>query len=172
MAPGTSNCSRADVVLVLDSSGSVGMDNWFKVLDFSKSLVKSFPILGLNGVQFGVVSYGNRATVQFHLNSFATHRELYRAIELIPWKDQETNTSGGLRTMNELMFVKERGDREGVPNIGIVLTDGVSNRDENLTIPEADKARQNGRQALPRHSIVYLPWWLWCYKVTCAGLQS
>ena len=42
------------------------------------------------------------------------------------------------------MFVEDKGDRPNVPNIGLVITDGVSNRDENLTIPEADNARSRG----------------------------
>ena len=39
------------------------------------------------------------------------------------------------------MFTPECGDRPDAPNIGIVLTDGVSSRDTNMTIPSADQAR-------------------------------
>ena len=42
------------------------------------------------------------------------------------------------------MFTPEAGDRPGVPNIGIVVTDGESNRDAELTIPEATKAQDAG----------------------------
>ncbi|ELU06074.1 hypothetical protein CAPTEDRAFT_48444, partial [Capitella teleta] len=116
--------SRADIVLVLDSSGSVGLDNWNKVLNFSKTLVQSFPIIGGRGVQIGVLSYGTRAYVQFHMNEFDTKQELFNAIDKIEWKDQETNTSGGIITMRSEMFTEQNGDRKDVPNIGIVLTDG------------------------------------------------
>ena len=43
--------------------------------------------------------------------------------------------------MNRDMFTPEHGDRPDAPNIGIVLTDGVSSRDTNMTIPSADQAR-------------------------------
>jgi hypothetical protein len=40
------------------------------------------------------------------------------------------------------MFTEENGDRPGVPNICIIMTDGVSNINYRRTIPEAEKARQ------------------------------
>ena len=46
------------------------------------------------------------------------------------------------------MFTEEHGDRLRIPNIGFVVTDGVSNRDQNLTIPEADMAREKGAHTL------------------------
>ena len=36
------------------------------------------------------------------------------------------------------------GKRQGVPALGIVITDGVSTRDPALTIPSANAARANG----------------------------
>ena len=40
----------ADVVFVLDSSGSITMDNWVKVLDFVNSIVGALPI-GMPSIQ-------------------------------------------------------------------------------------------------------------------------
>ena len=39
------------------------------------------------------------------------------------------------------LFNNTNGDRPGATNIGIVITDGESNVDAHLTIPEADNAR-------------------------------
>ena len=36
-----SECGPADVAFVLDASGSIGEDNWPKVLDFSKSVTRN-----------------------------------------------------------------------------------------------------------------------------------
>ena len=130
-------------MFVLDSSGSLGLANWKKILQFTKDLIGSF-YLGDKGMRIGVTSYSNRATVNFDLKDYFTHRDINAAVDLIPWKDQETNTSGGIRTMREWMFQEDKGDRPRVANIGIVVTDGASNRDQNLTIPEADLARDEG----------------------------
>merc|ERR1712142_39072 len=45
---------------------------------------------------------------------------------------------GGIRVANFEQFTSLRGDRSGVPNIAIILTDGVPNLDVELTIPDAE----------------------------------
>ena len=130
-------------MFLLDSSGSIGIDNWYKVLNFTQEIVNSFTI-GPDNVQVGVAWYSNRASIAFHLNQYDNERDVLRAIGSIRYKDQETNTSGALRTMYTNMFSNTNGDRPNAQNIGIVVTDGVSNRDEDLTIPEANSARSEG----------------------------
>ena len=43
--------------------------------------------------------------------------------------------------MHRDMFTAAAGARAGVPWLGVVITDGVSTFDSNLTIPEADIAK-------------------------------
>ena len=134
-------------MLVLDSSGSIGEDNWLKVLNFTKAMVQAFPVSPVD-VRFGVVVYGNRATVEFHLNTHNDTESYLAAIDQIQWKDQATNTSGGIAVMRDEMFTEENGDRAGVPNIAIIITDGASNRDEDRTVSQADDAREKGEARL------------------------
>ena len=101
-------CDLADVVFSLDSSGSIGIENWRKVLNFTKSVAQAFT-LGPNSVQVGVNYYGNRASVAFHLNDHNNTNDVLNSIDAIPWKDQNTNTSGGIRSMYRDMFTQERG---------------------------------------------------------------
>ena len=42
------------------------------------------------------------------------------------------------------MFTAQRGDRPDVPNIAIVVTDGISNINAQRTIPEAQSAKDSG----------------------------
>ena len=46
--------------------------------------------------------------------------------------------------MHEEMFTFANGDRPGVPNLGIVITDGVSTINKYDTIPQAYAARRDG----------------------------
>ena len=136
-------CSIADVVFVLDSSGSVGEENWKKVLEFVNSVVDRLDI-GEYRTRVGAITYGNRATPNFHLNELYNKSEIFERVNNIQWKDQETNTSGAIWFMREIMFSTRNGDRRAAPNVGIVVTDGESNRDSHYTLPYAIEAKEAG----------------------------
>ena len=68
---------------------------------------------------------------------------MYDAIDEIPYIYGSTNTADAIETMRSQMFTARNGDRPGVPNIGIIVTDGVSNINSRRTIPEAENARQD-----------------------------
>ena len=55
-----------------------------------------------------------------------------------------TNTSGGIWVAQEFIFRETRGDRAEAPNVAVLLTDGESNRDTELTIPAAIAAKRAG----------------------------
>lgn len=92
------------------------------------------------------MTYGNRATIQFHLNKYSDKPSLLKAVENIKWKNQNTNTSGGIYVMDKVMFTSENGDRPRAPNVGIIITDGVSSKNygAHLTVPYAEEARKRG----------------------------
>ena len=133
----------ADIVFVLDSSGSVGEKNWEKMLNFVKDVINQLPV-GIHSTRVGLVNYGNRATAEFYLNSHNSSASAVAAIDQIKWKDQETNTSGALWMTKEVMFSSVNGDRRRAPNVAIVITDGESNRDKDKTIPYAAEAKAAG----------------------------
>lgn len=80
--------------------------------------------------------------VQFHLNAFSRKTDIFAAIDKIPYIYGSTNTADAIFTMRTTMFTSTNGDREGVQNIGIVITDGISNINAQRTIPEAETARR------------------------------
>ena len=55
-----------------------------------------------------------------------------------------TNTQDALRLTYQSVFTASRGDRYGVRNVAVVVSDGNSNVASYLTIPEARAARQRG----------------------------
>jgi len=89
-------------------------------------------------VRVGILSYSTEVEVHFHLNSYSTKADVFNAIDKIPYAYGSTNTAGALMTLHSVMFTSANGDREGVPNTAIVITDGVSNIDARQTIPQAE----------------------------------
>lgn len=86
--------------------------------------------------------YSTEVEIQFYLNQFKTKADVFNAIDEIPYIYGSTNTADALQTMHNVMFTDRNGDRVGVPNTGIVITDGVSNINARRTITEA-KVKMN-----------------------------
>ncbi|GFS14303.1 collagen alpha-1(XX) chain-like [Elysia marginata] len=78
--PNTSGCRGfADVVILLDSSGSIGDENFRKQLDFVSRVVSSFQLSGdqaRSGYQFSVVSFSQEVKEEFPLNRYKTQQQL------------------------------------------------------------------------------------------------
>ena len=132
--------AESDIVFILDSSTSVTAPNFAKMLDFIAHFVSAANIND-GSVRIGAVLYSTDVKIQFHLNEYRTKQEIIDAIKKIPYVYGSTNTYGGLNIMRTQMFTRQNGDRPSVPNIAILLTDGVSNINAFDTVPEAEKAR-------------------------------
>ena len=135
----------ADIVFVLDSSGSIedsGSGNWNMTLDFLVNIVNRLRI-GIIYNHVGVVSYSRNSKVNFRLNWFYTKQNLVDAIRRIPYIGLNTNTAAGIEDMRTQVFT-QRGDRPYLKNFGILVTDGESNINQEDTIPNANKAKNDG----------------------------
>lgn len=129
----------------MDASTSVQQDNWNKILLSTRRLVQEIDIDG-DKVRIGVIVFGNDAEVKFHLNSYNNKPDILRAISRIRYSYGRTNTADALKLMRTNVFRRRNGDRSDVPNVAIVITDGVSNINNESTIPEANLARRRGIQ--------------------------
>ena len=143
------SCNSEDVVFVVDSSGSILLQNWQLILDFMKNMIMDFTI-GPNNVQVGVVSFSDNVRPEFQLNTYQGKSAMLRHIERMPYLDQSTNTQEALRYVRTTMFTQRNGDRSFAPNVVIIITDGVPqvpadlNEARRLAIQEADLLRQQG----------------------------
>lgn len=115
----------ADIVFLLDDSGSVRIKNFNKVKEFTINVVRSLTI-DKNQVRVAVMSFSKTAVINFHLNRYNNQKDLIEAIRKIGYRKGSTNTHLALRLLNTV-FQRKYGDRIGVPNIAIVVTDGKSN---------------------------------------------
>ena len=76
--------------------------------------------------------------IKFNLNDYSTRQEIINVVSF-PYSQGTTNTADALLMMQN-MFSPALGDRPGVPNYGIVITDGQSNQ-RNSTFMQAVSAR-------------------------------
>ena len=127
----------ADIVFLLDSSGSVGGTNFQKQKDFVAHFAQSFDI-GPSKVQIGVVTFASSPHNEFNLNKYHSKADVISAIHRIHYNSGGTATNTALRYVGASSFRAAAGDRAGVANILIVMTDGQSNN-PTLTTQEADK---------------------------------
>ena len=78
-------------------------------------------------------TFSASSEARFNLSTYQTAKDMVNVMNW-PFMGGATNTGAGLRTMARVMFQPESGDRSGVRNIGIVLTDGrSSNRQYTFT---------------------------------------
>ena len=75
-------------------------------------------------ILWGFLSQGNQAWVNFYLTNFTDVQSLTRAINNIGYLNENTNTTGGLWRMRTEIFNDANGDRSGVQNVAILITDG------------------------------------------------
>jgi len=72
---------------------------------------------------------GNDASLYFYLNNFTDVASLSKAVLVTPYCGGNTNTTGGLRLMRQQIFSADHGDRPDVPNLCIMITDGIPTRE-------------------------------------------
>ena len=143
---------RADIVMVIDTSGSIrqanpkngSYDNWSLLLEFVVRMVEHLNV-DAGHVRIGAVEFATSAISVFHLNRYSNAIHLKNAIRKVPYLEGSTNTSAGISLMHHTEFRLENGDRPDVQNIAIVMLDGASNS-EGDEITKAVAARKAGIQ--------------------------
>ncbi|XP_069483359.1 integrin alpha-1 isoform X2 [Ambystoma mexicanum] len=132
IAPSVQECkTQLDIVIVLDGSNSIYP--WESVTDFLKSLLTTMNI-GPRDTQVGIVQYGEIVTHEFNLNKYRSTKDvLEAAIHIKQRGGTRTMTALGIETAREQAFTEERGARRGVKKVMVVVTDGESHDDYNLS---------------------------------------
>ena len=115
----------ADIVFLLDASGSEGTSNFHKQVEFVSNFAKQFNI-GPNAVQIGAVTFSDGPHNSFYLNGHKTKQDLLKAIQQIHYTGGNTQTHLGLKFVRENSFSPAHGARGHVRQFLIVLTDGNS----------------------------------------------
>ena len=132
--------STADIVFILDASGSIGQSNWDIFIQFLVDVIRGFEI-GADQNRIGVVKFDRTAVVEIDLNDFLDMDSLADAIQEIVYTGLETNIADGLRKTRALFNDQAR---PGVPRVAVLFTDGEATEEPEETVPEADRLKGEG----------------------------
>ncbi|XP_076592743.1 collagen alpha-6(VI) chain [Chaetodon auriga] len=126
----TGDCKAAklaDIVFIVDESGSIGTPNFQLVRTFLHSIVSGLEVSPTR-VRVGIVMYNDRPTAQVYFNTFNDKSELLKFIKILPYRGGGTSTGAALNFTRENVFIKQRGSRKdkGVQQVAVVITDGES----------------------------------------------
>lgn len=113
---------KADIMFLVDSSGSIGLTNFEKMKTFMKNLVGKIQI-GADRSRVGVVQFSDYNKEEFQLNKYSTREEIYAAIDGMSPINRNTLTGSALTFVNEY-FDLSKGGRPQVRKFLILLTDG------------------------------------------------
>lgn len=133
---------EADVVFLLDASGSVGSANFFQQINLVKTFVENSNI-GPSNVQVSVVTFSTRVQEVFNLSRYQSKEALLSSMNTIKYSTGSTHTSEAILYAVQHSFTHAAGDRPLVPNFLFVVTDGRSTFPSNTT-GAANLAHQAG----------------------------
>ncbi|XP_075899753.1 integrin alpha-1 isoform X1 [Nelusetta ayraudi] len=131
VAPAVQECAKElDIVIVLDGSNSIYP--WTSIIDFLRRFIEKIEI-GPNLSQVGIVSYGETVTHRVNLSQFDNTAALLEFVKDLPQQTGfKTMTFLGIDTARKEAFMKERGARDGVKKVMVIVTDGESHDFHNL----------------------------------------
>ncbi|XP_033736270.1 collagen alpha-6(VI) chain-like isoform X1 [Pecten maximus] len=117
--------NAADIIFLLDSSGSETRTNFNKQLDFVKNFASQFQI-GPGNVQVGVATFSTHVDEQIKLNAFHDQQALMNAISHVSYDGGLTYTDDALKYARQTGFLPSHGGRTNATHIVVVMTDGQS----------------------------------------------
>uniref|UniRef100_A0A671UUM2 Collagen alpha-1(XXVIII) chain n=1 Tax=Sparus aurata TaxID=8175 RepID=A0A671UUM2_SPAAU len=115
-----------ELVFVIDSSESVGPENFEIIKDFVNALVDRVTV-GRNATRIGLVLYSLEVKLVFNLARYVTKQDIKQAIRNIPYMGEGTYTGTAIRKATQEAFYSSR---IGVSKVAIVITDGQTDKRE------------------------------------------
>ncbi|XP_072558937.1 collagen alpha-1(XII) chain-like isoform X3 [Paramormyrops kingsleyae] len=132
--------AKADIVLLVDGSWSIGRLNFKTIRAFIGRMVGVFDI-GPDKVQIGLAQYSGDPKTEWHLHAHRTRQSLLDAVANLPYKGGNTMTGLALNFILQNNFKESVGMRPNSRRIGVLVTDGKSQDD---IIASSQKLRNQG----------------------------
>ncbi|XP_028303218.1 von Willebrand factor A domain-containing protein 1-like [Gouania willdenowi] len=124
-----SNCCEGDILILLDSSGSVANYEFSQFLLFAAMLLKPFS-LGPGHVRVGLLQVGTEPHLDFSLDVHSNQKSLQKAMQHVSQLQGDTNNVAAILVAQRLL------SNQQVPKVLLWLTDGVQPGDVNNAISE------------------------------------
>uniref|UniRef100_A0A3P9N4F6 Collagen alpha-1(XXVIII) chain n=1 Tax=Poecilia reticulata TaxID=8081 RepID=A0A3P9N4F6_POERE len=129
-----------ELVFVIDSSESVGPENFEIIKDFVTRLVDRTTV-GRNSTRIGLVLYSLDVLLEFSLARYLTKEDVKEAIRKMPYLGEGTYTGTAIKKATQEAFFNARF---GVQKVAIVITDGQTDKRDpvklDLAVREAHAA--------------------------------
>uniref|UniRef100_A0A3Q3EBL5 VWFA domain-containing protein n=1 Tax=Hippocampus comes TaxID=109280 RepID=A0A3Q3EBL5_HIPCM len=124
------NATVADVVFLVDSSGSIGSTDFQEVRRFLRTVVSEFDI-GPDNVRVGLAQCNQDPFLEFSLMEHLDKDSLLAELDNLPFRGGCTETGEAIDFIRTQLFNESAGSRasQGVSQIAVVITDGVSGDD-------------------------------------------
>ncbi|KAL9984344.1 hypothetical protein ACROYT_G006628 [Oculina patagonica] len=130
-----------DYVIVMDGSHSIGSCEFEKDKK-ALSFLLGMPVPNTDR-KYAAVTFSNSATVNF---KFSTPSYAKKEIMKISYPDSWTNTQAGLAAAKKLFDDPYSGRRAYSRKTVLLVTDGQSNKQQSLTVPNANALKNAGVQ--------------------------
>ncbi|KAL2081427.1 hypothetical protein ACEWY4_023280 [Coilia grayii] len=115
-----------ELVFVIDSSESVGPENFEIIKDFVTALVDRVTV-GRNATRIGMVLYSLDVSLEFNLARYTTKQDVKQAIRKMRYMGEGTYSGTAIRKATQEAFYSSRN---GVSKVAIVITDGQADKRE------------------------------------------
>uniref|UniRef100_A0A8C5E030 Collagen type XXVIII alpha 1 chain n=1 Tax=Gouania willdenowi TaxID=441366 RepID=A0A8C5E030_GOUWI len=115
--------SLLELVFVIDSSESVGPENFEVVKDFVNALIDRMTV-SREAIRIGVVLYSHVDMEVVSLQQEANQEHVKAAVRRMPYLGEGTFTGSAIHRANQMFL----SSRHGVRKVALVLTDGLADR--------------------------------------------
>lgn len=128
-----------DLAFIIDSSSSIGEDNFNLITSFVGDIVSNFTI-SETLTHIAVLRYNSQVSPVLWFDTFNTKSEILAAISAINYSGSGTRTGKALGYAANYVLNPTYGAREEVPTVTLVITDGES-QDEITNAARALKSK-------------------------------
>lgn len=144
--PAPERCAKvADIAFIMDSSDSIGIQNYQIQKDFVNAIAESFDIQP-TGSRAGVVVAGKEATLNIKFGDYLHAEDFQEAVDRLPYTAGNASINEALKVALTQLLVVQGGARPGVAKILVLITSDTQNQtvDNGLVDAVARKLQQLG----------------------------